>query len=109
MRVHEIVETDSQHLLNVMLNGIILSNIFKSYEEERRFLSITGKKKDKFSNLQMKQRIKQIDEYQEKLDILRRMIINEPHEEKDFYPIRIKMWAIEKYNNFTNERKRLGI
>jgi hypothetical protein len=109
MKIREIVESDSEHLLTLAIQSVDFKNIVDSYDKFRTYLSITGKKKNQFSEIEFQKRVKIIDEYQEKLDILRKMIINDPIEEDKLWPIQVKLWAIEKHNNFTNARKKLNI
>jgi hypothetical protein len=72
-------------------------------------LKITSKKRDRFSTEKLQDRIEELDEYQDNLNVMRSMIVN--YQTSDFYikGYQFKSWAIEHYHKFTELRKRYNI
>lgn len=106
MKVHEMInEADSEHWLYLSLLDFNFEKVAKQYKEMRTFMAITAEK-DKFTASQLQHRIAIIDDYQDKLDTIRQMIISDDSE-VSIKLLHLKIWAIEKYNNFLIERKRL--
>ncbi len=92
-----------------ILKGLSMNKLSRYYSEMRIFLNISAKKKHKFTQSDFQQRIKKLDEYQQDLKTLSEMHITSDGESFNLKGYLIREWAIQKYHNFAEQRKKYGI